>query len=65
MKAQLIEIIVKVIVMKSVIVISKYSLDAELLILMFLVKMIMKYVVVQRINIDKIIIIIFMKKQDK
>jgi hypothetical protein len=62
MKAQLIEIIVKVIVMKSVIVISKYSLDAELLILMFLVKMIMKYVVVQRINIDKIIIIIFMKK---
>ncbi len=65
MKAQLFEIIVKVIVMKSVIVISKYSLDAELLILMFLVKMIMKYVVVQRINIDKIIIIIFMKKQDK
>ena len=44
MKAQLIVIIVKVIVMKIVIVISKYSLDAEFLILLFLVKMIMKYV---------------------
>ena len=43
-------------------VISKYSVDSEFLILLFLVKIIVKYVVVQRVNIDKIIIIIFIKK---